>query len=166
VRRRRGTTTDATLAQGLGTEEARLAVQRVTLEAELSARRAEYAALPHVEQDFMPVAIEVGLTESRSEKPALLALAGVMQQNSGLIGSAASRLTVSRGIDVAGGAPAAASDPAALDAARVAWHDARVAARLAGSEAERAAAAKVLERAARDYRTLGLAAGLGAERLP
>jgi hypothetical protein len=168
VRQRRGTTSDATLAQGLGTEEARLAVQRVTLEAELSARRAEYAGLPHVGQDFMPVAIEVGLTESRSEKPALLALAGVIQQNSGLIASTASRLTVSRGVDVAGGAPAAtaASDPAALEAARVAWHDARVAARLAGSEAEKAAAAKALERAARDYRAQGLAAGLAAERLP
>ena len=169
VHQRRGSSGDTALAQGLGAEEARLAVQRVTLEAELAARRAEYAGLPHAEQEFMPVSIEVGLTETRTEKPALLALAGIVQQNSGLIASTASHLTVSRSIDAAGPAtPASAPavDPAALAAARQAWHDARVAARIAGTDAEKAATTAALATAARDYRAKGRAAGLDAGLLP
>ncbi len=97
------------LAKGLAAEETRLAVQRVTLEAELGARRGEYAALPRQALEFMPVAIEVGLTETRSEQPRLMVLADVMKQSSGFIGSTAGGqlASVTRSVDAAPSAAAA-----------------------------------------------------------
>ncbi len=69
-------------------ERTRIAVQIQTQEAELDARKAEYQDLPRTPMEFMPVTIEVAVTETESEKKARLALADIIGQNSDLVGSA------------------------------------------------------------------------------
>ncbi len=73
---------------GLKQEHTRIAVQTETLGAELDARRAEYEDLPRASLEFMPVTIEVAVTETESEKKAQLALAEIIGKNGGLVGSA------------------------------------------------------------------------------
>ena len=76
------------LAEGLKQERMRIAVQGQSQSVELEARQAEYQDLPRVAQEFMPVTIEVAVTESESEKKSRLALAEIIGKNSGLVGSA------------------------------------------------------------------------------
>lgn len=157
--KQRRTAAKGDLAKGLAAEETRLAVQRVTLEAELGARRAEYAALPRQSLEFMPVAIEVGLTESRSEQPGLLVFAEVMKQSSGFIGSTAGGqlAAVSRSVSTE---PDAATD--GIVAARDAWHDARVLQRIAESPEEHRHAGEQLMQARGRYDAQRRALGLEA----
>ena len=56
--------------------------------AELDARKAEYHDLPRTPLEFMPVTIEVAVTETESEKKAQLALADILGKNSDMVGSA------------------------------------------------------------------------------
>lgn len=79
---------DADTAAGLKQERTRIAVLTQTQEAELDARKAEYQDLPRAPLEFMPVTIEVAVTETESEKKAQLALADIIGQNSDLVGSA------------------------------------------------------------------------------
>ncbi|GAC1664940.1 MAG: hypothetical protein NVS9B2_03320 [Steroidobacteraceae bacterium] len=74
-------------ADGLKQERTRIAVQTEILGAELEARKAEYQDLPRVPFEFMPVTIEVAVTETESEKKAQLALADIIGKNGGLVGS-------------------------------------------------------------------------------
>ena len=78
----------ADLAEGLKQERMRIAVQSQSQSVELEARQAEYQDLPRTPQEFMPVTIEVAVTESESEKKSRLALAEIIGKNSGLVGSA------------------------------------------------------------------------------
>jgi hypothetical protein len=73
---------------GLKQERTRIAVQDQTQSAELDARTAEYQDLPRNSLEFMPVTIEVGVTETESEKKAQLALAEIVGSNSDLVASA------------------------------------------------------------------------------
>ena len=68
----------AEVASGLQEQALKTEVQIQTLSAELDARRAEYADLPQAPLEFMPVSIEVGVTEKTSEKRALLALGQII----------------------------------------------------------------------------------------
>jgi len=52
------------------------------------ARRAEYQDLPRAPLEFMPVTIEVAVTETESEKKAQVALAELVGSNSDLVASA------------------------------------------------------------------------------
>jgi hypothetical protein len=79
---------DAETIDGLKQERTRIAVQTETLGAELDARNAEYRDLPRTPLEFMPVTIEVAVTETESEKKAQLALADIIGKNSDLVGSA------------------------------------------------------------------------------
>jgi len=79
---------NAETADGLKQERTRIAVQNETLGAELDARSAEYRDLPRTPMEFMPVTIEVAVTETESEKKAQLALADIIGKNSDLVGSA------------------------------------------------------------------------------
>ena len=81
-------TAGADTAEGLKQERTRIAVQIQTQDAELDARKAEYQDLPRTPLEFMPVTIEVAVTETESEKKAQLALAEIIGQNSDLVGSA------------------------------------------------------------------------------
>jgi hypothetical protein len=81
------------LADGLKQERTRIAVQNQSQEAELEARRAEYKDLPRTALEFMPVTIEVSVTETESEKKAQLALAEIVGSNSDLVASAVGNAT-------------------------------------------------------------------------
>jgi hypothetical protein len=150
------------IAKGLKQEVSKSKVQILTLQAELDARKAEYADLPQQSLELMPVSIEVGVTETASEKVALLALADVIDSNSGAIasaaGSAASDL-VAVARDLPRTPPAHADPGAELHAARAAYYDALVATKAQADGAAGPAAGK-LARARQRYnaarRTLGL----------
>lgn len=68
---------DADVAHGLKDERTRVPVQAQAQAAELDARNAECKDLPHTPLEFMPVRIEVAVTESQSEKKAQVALAEI-----------------------------------------------------------------------------------------
>jgi hypothetical protein len=76
------------LLSGLKQERTRIAVQSQAQSAELDARRAEYQDLPRTPLEFMPVTIEVAVTETESEKKAQLALAELVGSNSDVVASA------------------------------------------------------------------------------
>jgi hypothetical protein len=134
------------IAKALRAEIVKSEVQGIALEAELDARTREYADLPREPFELMPVSIEIGVTETESEKGALLALAKVIDANRGTIASAATSGLMglaARSIDepVKVGAPPPQT-PVAVAGAELArrrdeYFDALVAAR-----AERAAAAQ------------------------
>ncbi len=76
------------IAEGLKQERTRIAVQYQAQTVELEARNAEYEDLPHAPLEFMPVTIEVAVTETESEKKAQLALADLIGGNADMVGSA------------------------------------------------------------------------------
>jgi hypothetical protein len=117
------------VAAALKQEKVKDEVQIQVLEAEVDARVAEYQSLPQKSLEFMPVTIQVGITESRSEKASLVALANVINAHSTDLASAGGNLSaslLSKSIDPV---PAAATAPRAtdpgmeLDAARAAYYD-------------------------------------------
>jgi hypothetical protein len=76
------------LVDGLKQERTRIAVQNQSQEAELDARKAEYQDLRLGILEFMPVTIEVAVTETESEKAAQVALADIVGNNiSDVVGS-------------------------------------------------------------------------------
>ncbi len=96
------------MAAALSAERTKSEVRVQTLEAELETRKAEYADLPHEPLQLMPVSIQVGVTESRSEKRALLALAKIIDSNAVQVASAASGI-ITRSVEP-DGAPATPED--------------------------------------------------------
>jgi len=76
------------MAEGLKQERLRIAVQDQSQGAELEARTAEYQDLPRAPIEYMPVAIEVAVTETESEDKARLALADLIGQTGGAVASA------------------------------------------------------------------------------
>ena len=75
------------LVDGLKQERTRIAVQNESQEAELDARKAEYQDLKLGTLEFMPVTIEVAVTETESEKAAQVALADIVGNNSDVVAS-------------------------------------------------------------------------------
>jgi hypothetical protein len=124
-------------AEGLRQERTRIAVQGQTQAAELDARNAEYQDLPRTPLEFMPVTIEVAVTETESEKKAQLAMADIIGKNSDVVGSAVGNSAtgvLSRSLP---GQPAGE-----LDLARARYYDALLASKdgasgNAGAEAQR-----------------------------
>ncbi len=126
------------VATGLTQERTRVAVQIQTQQAELEATNAEYQDLPHTPLEFMPVTIEVGVTETQSEKSALLALASVIDSNAGQLASAgatASAGLFSRALDVTDHAAVQPDSAAELASARARYFDALVAVKTGGAGA-------------------------------
>ena len=121
-------TASADIAAGLSQERTKVAVQIGAQQAELEASTAEYQELPQTPLEFMPVTIVVAVTESQSEKAALLALASVIDSSGGQLASAgatASAGLFTRSLDPAG-APAAPGPAAELERARASYFDALV----------------------------------------
>jgi len=122
----------AEIAQGLKQERTRIAVQIEAQGAELDARNAEIKELPRAPLEFMPVTIEVSVTETESEKKAQLALADIINTNSDLVasslGNSASNL-LSKSVDPAAIKLDAATTDAGteLEHARARYFDAVVA---------------------------------------
>ncbi len=75
------------IAEGLKQERLRIAVQDQEQAAELDASNAEYQELPRTPMEFMPVTIEVAVTETESEDKARLALADIIGKTSGTVAS-------------------------------------------------------------------------------
>jgi hypothetical protein len=101
----------------------------------LEALRGEYADLPVVAEQYMPVTIRFGITESRSERKALQAIGGILEKNSEMLASKASKMiNVERSLD---GMP----EQSELDIARAAYFDAKIALEIespsAAADAER-----------------------------
>jgi len=80
---------DATgdIATGLNQEHTRVAVEIQTQSAELDALIAEYRDLPREPLEFMPVTIEVAVTETESEKKLQLALADLIGSSGATVAS-------------------------------------------------------------------------------
>jgi hypothetical protein len=76
------------LLEGLKQERTKAAVQVQVQGAELDARNTEIRDLPHTALEFMPVVIEVAVTETESEKKAQLALADIIGKTGGAVASA------------------------------------------------------------------------------
>jgi hypothetical protein len=127
--------------EGLKQERTRIAVQGQTQAAELDARNAEYQDLPRTPLEFMPVTIEVAVTETESEKKAQLAMADIIGKNSDVVGSAIGNSAtgmLSRSFSSNGVAPKPdPADPAGeLTLARARYYDALLASKSSASDAE------------------------------
>ena len=141
---------DADTVDGLKQERTRIAVQNQAQAAELDARNAEYQDLPRTALEFMPVTIEVAVTETESEKKARLALADIIGKNGDVLGSAvgsAATGLMSKSAAVADLKiePDAADSASELERSRALYYDAWVAAESsasgsAGADSQRALA--------------------------
>ena len=121
----------ADMVDALKQERMRVEVQKQTQGAELEARNSEYQDLPHTSLEFMPVSIEVAVTETESEKKARLALAEIIGKNSGVVGSAvgsAATGLISKSVAAADlkTEPDAADSAGDLETARARYYDALV----------------------------------------
>jgi hypothetical protein len=123
------------LLEGLKQERTKAAVQVQVQEAELDARNSELQELPHDPLEFMPVQIEVAVTETESEKKTQLALADIVGDTGAAVASAVgTQVTtmISRAVQLPGDGGDAAIGPAAeskaLARARARYFDALVAA--------------------------------------
>ncbi len=155
----------ADISEGLKLERTRIAVQNQSQAAELDARNAEYQELPRTPMEFMPVTIEVAVTESESEKKSRLALADILGKNSGVVasavGSAANGL-ISRSLGEADikTEPDSAGAPSQLSRARDSYFDALVESRSATSDPDRAHSQQKLTVARNEYNAVRRSLGL------
>jgi membrane carboxypeptidase/penicillin-binding protein len=133
---------------------------------EVDARIAEYQSLPQKPMEFMPVTIQVGITESRSEKASLVLLADVINTHSGDMATAGGNLSaslLSRSIDPVKAAAVTVPDPGAqLDSARAAYFDTLVEYKAAAATQDSAQASEKLADARLRYNQALRAAGLEA----
>lgn len=154
---------------GLQQERTRVAVQDESQLAELDARNSEYHDLPRSPLEFMPVTIEVGVTETESEKKAQLALAEIVGSNSDVVASAVGNAATgllsksAANSDLKLGPDSA--DPAGdMARARAAYYDALLADKSAGGAAEKQLTQRNLLAAKASYNDSRRA--LGLEALP
>jgi hypothetical protein len=136
------------LVDGLKQERTRVAVQNQAQSAELDAQRAGYQDLPRAPLEFMPVTIEVAVTETETEKKAQVALAELVGGNSDLVASAVGNaatglISKSASLNDIKIAPDSADVAGALEHARAGYFDALVAVHSSSS----APARRDLERA-------------------
>ena len=153
------------IAEGLKQERTRLAVQNQSQEAELEARNAEYQDLPRAPLEFMPVKIEVAVTESESEQKAKLALADIIGKNGDMVasavGSAASGLlskSVQNGDLKIEPEPANSAD--ALQRTRAQYFDALIALQMAAPGTARQTSQRSLDAAKDEYNQTRRSVGL------
>jgi hypothetical protein len=162
------------VAAGLKQERLRIAVQDQEQAAELDARNAEYQDLPRAPIEYMPVTIEVAVTESESENKARLALADIIGKTSDTVassvgGSATALLSKSVNpgdldldADEPDGAQAEPRDrqTAAYVKARDRYFDALVAAQTHASAADGGDSQRALSSAKRNYNAARTSLGL------
>jgi len=122
------------VAAGLTKQKTEIEVQIEAQGAELDARNAEYQDLPRAPLEYMPVTIEVAVTETESEKKARVAVADFIHSNSDMVGSAVGNSVsgvFSKSVSSADvlTEPDAGSDATELELARAQYFDALVAVR-------------------------------------
>jgi hypothetical protein len=138
---RRSAEVSADLVEGLKQERTKAAVQVQVQSAELDVRSAEFRDLPHDPLEFMPVQIEVAVTETESEKKSQLAFAEIVGDTGGAFASGVGdQLSdmISRSIKLADAesSPASAADTSELARARAKYFDALVDVQTASSSPE------------------------------
>lgn len=145
-------------------ERARVTAQNQSQAAELEARRAEYQNLPRTPAEFMPVAVEVAVTEAESEKAAQIALADLVG-NADLAAAAgnaaAGPISKSASPNDIKIAPDSADSTAALEHARAGYFDAVVALETGPSASARRDLERALAVEKDKYNEARLAVGLG-----
>ena len=154
---------------GLQQERTRVAVQDESQQAELDARTSEYHDLPRSPLEFMPVTIEVGVTETESEKKAQVALAGIVGSNSDVVASAVgnaatgllSKSTANSDLQLG---PDSADPAGDMARARAGYYDALLADKSAGGATEKQLTQRNLLAAKASYNEARRA--LGLEPLP
>jgi len=105
----------------LNDEITAIEIRLVKSDSMLDALHGEYADLPVVVKQYMPVTIRFGITESRSAKKSLQTIAGILGRNSKMLASTATQMAgVERSLD----AMPVESD---IDIARAAYFDAKIA---------------------------------------
>ena len=130
------------IVDGLKQERTRVAVQNQAQSAELDAQRAGYQDLPREPLEFMPVTIEVAVTETESEKKAQVALAELVGGNSDLVASAVGNaatglISKSANLNDIKIEPDAAELTGTLEHARAGYYDALVAAQSGAASSKR-----------------------------
>jgi hypothetical protein len=144
-------------------------VEIQTQGAELDALNAEYQDLPHDPLEFMPVAIEVAVTETESEKKLELALADLIGSSGAMVASSvggAATGVLSKSVstsDLILG-PDATQERSTLAQARAHYFDALIASRSALPPGAAQAAQSQLRDAKRQYNEARQS--LGLEALP
>jgi hypothetical protein len=119
--RTRAKTAPPEVRAALDKEMARIRVRIVTSESMLDARHSEYGDLPLSDLSYMPVTMRFGITESRSEKKAMQALAAVLESNKEYVTQTADEMIgIDRSFELA-------SDEDDLDSLRRTYFDALVA---------------------------------------
>ena len=138
-------------------------VRLFSSEAQLDARRAEYADLRQPDLEFMPITIELGITEERSEKRAVHALADLLEYNSERIAEAAAdRIEDEIDRSFATTADGPQDIDRDLETARANYFDALVAFNTSSTETadKRGKTENVLTQAKSEYNALRASAGL------
>ncbi|HTB90004.1 MAG TPA: hypothetical protein VK743_18710 [Steroidobacteraceae bacterium] len=130
------------IVDGLKQERTRIAVQSEAQSAELDAQRAAYQDLPRAPLEFMPVTIEVAVTETESEKKAQVALAELVGSNSDLVASAVGNaatglISKSASLNDIKIEPDPAELAGTLEHARAGYYDALVAAQTGSASSKR-----------------------------
>ncbi|HEX9139673.1 MAG TPA: hypothetical protein VF848_07780, partial [Steroidobacteraceae bacterium] len=144
------------VAAGLTKEKTQIEVQIEAQGAELDARNAEYQDLPRAPLEYMPVTIEVAVTETESEKKARVVIADFIHDNSDMVGSAVGNSVsdvLSKSVNSADliTEPDGSSDATDLEQARSQYYDALVASRTGAPGTDAAEAARKLAQATDRY---------------
>ncbi len=153
------------VAAGLTKQKTEIEVQIEAQGAELDARNAEYQDLPRAPLEYMPVTIEVAVTETESEKKARVAIADFISSNSDMVGSAVGNSVsdvFSKSVNSSDliTEPDAGSDVAGLEQARAQYYDALVASRTSAPGTDTAEAAHQLAVATDRYNKVRGSLGL------
>ena len=155
------------LVEGLKQERTKSAVQVQVQEAELDARTSELQEMPQDPLEFMPVQIEVAVTETESEKKTQLALADIVRGTGAAVASAVgtqvtTMMSRSLKLSAAGdvSAPISAAESQELMRAKARYFDALVDSRTNAREGSAAESQANLSTAKTRYndarRSLGL----------
>lgn len=159
----------ADIAAGLTQERTRVAVELQTQGAELDALTAEYHDLPRAPLEFMPVTIEVAVTETESEKKMQLAMADIIGTSGALVASSvggAATDVLSKSVNNGDLIlePSAADQRPSLAQAQARYFDALIAARTTSPSGATPDAQRALQDAKRQYNEARQS--LGLEALP
>jgi hypothetical protein len=160
-------TAPAAVAKGLRQQKLQSEVQVQTLQAELQAREAEYQDLPGGPLEFMPVHIEVGVTESRSEKDSLMALSKAVELAgpvAAFVGGTVSAGMMTRSVDAPSPAEIASAPGDPLDLARSRYLDRLVDYKASVGPEESGSAGTQLAMARDEYNAVRRSMGLEAIR--
>jgi hypothetical protein len=134
-----------------------LEIRILRAESMLDALRLEYSELDHESRFYMPVNVEIGVTEARSESRAMTTLAELIEDNRDTIATVAGEVAGGFSRSFATGEPPVKNE---LDLAREAYFDALIAIKTENTPAGLETAELVLQNAKQRYNAARIAIGL------